>query len=209
MSRNREVAVHLLDLGAVPAEPAYVLGGDLAAAQLIRDRRERRHFLARRGTVRRLLGHVLELPPAEVPVERGRNGKPEVPGGAVHSSVATRDATCAIALCGAHPVRVALAPVPAEPPPAAGPARLAPAGAAGSAAGPARRAWAGVRALAARTEAAVRARGTGLAEARQCLDAVPQAAPSRGDRPGDRRRPGCSAPTAVRWLFDERMAESA
>jgi 4'-phosphopantetheinyl transferase len=206
---DREVAVHLLDLDTVPAEPADVPDGDLAAAEHIGDHRERRRFLARRGAVRRLLGQALELPPAEVPVERGRNGKPEVPGGPVHFSVAARDATCAVALDGAHPVGVALAPVPDEPPLPLVQHVLPP---------QARQAVLGApptdQALEfalwwARAEAAVRARGAGLGEAGTCLEAVPQEARTVGTGLALAVARDAPAPAEVRWLLDEGMEMAA
>jgi hypothetical protein len=206
---DRAVAVHLLDLDTVPAEPDDVPGGDLAAAEQIGDDRERRRFLARRGAVRRLLGQALELPAAEVPVERGRNGKPEVPGGPVHFSVAARDATCAVALNGAHPVGVALAPVPDEPPlplvqhvlpPQARQAVLR-----------ARPAEQGLEFALwwARAEAAVRARGAGLGEAGPCLEAVPQEVRTVGTDLALAVARDAPAPAEVRWMFDEGMEMAA
>jgi 4'-phosphopantetheinyl transferase len=158
-----------VDLETLPTE-------DLAVAAHITDPQRRRRFLATRSRVRIELGRAVGLSPAEVPIQRGRNGKPEVTDGAVHFSVTTRDAACAIAISPAHPVGVELALVPDRTPV------------------PVLRQILPLRARAAvlatepheqprefalwwcRVEAAVRACGAGLDEAAACLDTVPQEA---------------------------------
>ena len=155
------------DLETLPTE-------DLAVADHITDPQRRRRFLATRSRVRIELGRAVGLPPADVPIRRGRNGKPEVEGAAVHFSVAARDAACAIAISATHPVGVELARVP-EHTPVPVLRQILPL-----------RARSAVLAADAneqprefalwwcRVEAAVRASGAGLDEAAACLDMVPQ-----------------------------------
>ena len=156
-------------LEALPTE-------DLAVAAHIADPQRRSRFLAARSRVRIELGRAVGRPPADVTIRRGRNGKPEVAGAAMHFSVSARDAACAIAISSAHPVGVELARVPDRTPVPVLRQILPPrARAAVLAADPDEQPrefalwWC-------RVEAAVRACGAGLDEAATCLDTVPQEA---------------------------------
>jgi phosphopantetheinyl transferase len=173
-----ELSVVLLDLDAVaPVDDLSALPPeDLAVASHITDGQRRRRFLAARREVRLTLGQIVGVPPAAVPIRRGRNGKPLVEGTPVHFSVATRGAACAIATALNHPVGVEVARVPHETPaPVLGQLLPPSARSAVLAAEPDEQPrefalwWC-------RVEAAVRACGAGLDEAATCLDAAPQEA---------------------------------
>jgi 4'-phosphopantetheinyl transferase len=183
MTAPSDVSVALLDLDATDAvaDPATLPAGDLAVAGHITDAQARRRFLAARLEVRLALAEILGMPPAAVPIRRGRNGKPEVAAGtALHFGVATSDAACAIATSRTHPVGVKLARVPDRTPVPVLWQILPPtARAAVLAAGPNEQPrefalwWC-------RVEAAVRACGAGFDEAAACLDAAPQEARAAG-----------------------------
>ena len=182
MTRPSHCSVELLDLDATdPVDDATALPTeDLAVAGHITDERRRRWFLAGRRKVRLRLASILGVPPAQVPLQRGRNGKPEVAGAPVHFSVAARDAACVLATSLTHPVGVQIAPVPDRTPvPVLRQILPATASSAVLAAEPDRQPqefalwWC-------RVEAAVRAFGAGLDEAAACLATAPQEARSVG-----------------------------
>jgi len=177
VTRALAVSVVLTDLDAARhIEDGVLPPQDLAVAAHITDEQRRRWFLASRREVRVALGEILGLPPAAVPIQRGRNGKPEVEGTPVHFSVSTRDAACVVATSLTDPVGVELARVPARTPvPVL--QQILPS-----------RARSAVLAVEVdeqprefalwwcRVEAAVRACGAGLDEAAACLDTAPQVA---------------------------------
>ena len=182
VTRPSHCSVELLDLDATdPVDDATALPTeDLAVAGHITDERRRRWFLAGRRKVRLRLASILGVPPAQVPLQRGRNGKPEVAGAPVHFSVAARDAACVLATSLTHPVGVQIAPVPDRTPvPVLRQILPATASSAVLAAEPDRQPqefalwWC-------RVEAAVRAFGAGLDEAAACLATAPQEARSVG-----------------------------
>lgn len=67
------------DLSRECGDAASVLSpGELARAAHIPNARHRQRFADARGVLRLLLGAVLRLPPRQVPIRPGRNGKPEI-----------------------------------------------------------------------------------------------------------------------------------
>lgn len=178
MSNPSEVSVVLLDLDAIaPVDDLSALpADDLAVASHIADGQRRRRFLAARREVRITLAQIVGVPPAALPIQRGRNGKPMIEGTPVHFSVATRGAACAIATAPNHPVGVEVARVPHQTPaPVLGQLLPPSVRSAVLAAEPAEQPrefalwWC-------RVEAAVRACGAGLDEAAACLADAPQEA---------------------------------
>jgi phosphopantetheinyl transferase len=178
MTGPHDVSVVLLDLDSSEAadDPAGLPAEDLALAAHITDAVRRRRFLAARGKARLLLAEIIGGTPAEVPIRRGRNGKPQVEGGLVHFSVSTRDAMCALATSLTQPVGVKIARVPRQTPLPVFKQILPPrARSAVLTAEPEKQPrefttwWC-------RVEAAVRACGAGLDEAETCLDTAQQQA---------------------------------
>jgi phosphopantetheinyl transferase len=176
MTGPHDVSVVLLDLDSIDPgdDPAALPAEDLALAAHITDAMRRRRFIAAHRKVRLLLAQIIGLTPAEVPIRRGRNGKPQVEGGLVHFSVSTRDAACAVATSLTHPVGVKIARVPRETPVPVLKEILPPlARSAILAAEPEEQPreftmwWC-------RVEAAVRACGAGLDEAETCLETAQQ-----------------------------------
>jgi phosphopantetheinyl transferase len=178
VTASSDISVLLFDLDAVaPVDDLSALpADDLAVASHIADGQRRRRFLAARREVRLTLAQIVGMPPAAVPIHRGRNGKPLVADMPVHFSVATRGAACAIATALHHPVGVEVARVPHQTPaPVLGQLLPPSARSAVLAAAPDEQPrefalwWC-------RVEAAVRACGAGLDEAAACLDVAPQEA---------------------------------
>jgi hypothetical protein len=69
-----------------------------------------------RRAARRLVGDALGVASDELPLRRGRNGKPELDGAPLHFAAAAQGACGAVALCRTDRVGLELAPVRAEPP---------------------------------------------------------------------------------------------
>lgn len=71
---------------------------------------------ALRRAARRLVAGTLGCAPDEVPIHRGRHGKPELAGAPLHFAAAAQGGHGAIALCRTGSVGLELAPVRPEPP---------------------------------------------------------------------------------------------
>jgi phosphopantetheinyl transferase len=207
-----EASVVLLDLDAPSRtdDAAVLPTADLVVAAHITDEQRRRWFLAVRRELRLLLAPIVGLPPAEITIDRGRNGKPQVKSAPVHFSVASRDAACVIATSLTQPVGVEIARVPVRTPvPVLQEILPLRARTAVLAAEPDQQAhtfavwWC-------RVEAAVRACGAGLHEAAACLDTAPQDARDVGSgRVAAVALAGRRDPLeTVRWLVEAPVGAS-
>jgi len=83
--RFGETTVHRLSLDGPeaggPADEAVLSGGERSRAAALRGEALRRRYVASHAAVRRLLAALVGGTPAALPIARGPNGKPELPGG--------------------------------------------------------------------------------------------------------------------------------
>jgi 4'-phosphopantetheinyl transferase len=70
------IHVHVLHPGEIRADLRSLNEGEIARAAAFRSEEDARHWTACRNGLRTVLGRVLSLPPAEVPLETGPGGKP-------------------------------------------------------------------------------------------------------------------------------------
>lgn len=76
-----EVVVWPVRLAEVsPGVESVLSPPELERAARFRREADRRRYVAGRGAVRQILGEVLDVPPGQVPIDRGPNGRPEIPG---------------------------------------------------------------------------------------------------------------------------------
>lgn len=98
---------------AVPLDGGHVPEDSLAEAELDRAQafaldRPRTSFVTTRVALRSLLGRYLELPPREVPIAFGPNGKPRLAAGDLHFNLAHSGDLALIAITRQGPVGVDL-----------------------------------------------------------------------------------------------------
>jgi 4'-phosphopantetheinyl transferase len=104
-----ELHLWRIDIPVAPTPCDHLLAPEeLTRAERLRIPHVRHQFTVARAALRTLLGHILHLPPSEVPIVLRPYGKPEIPGNPVHFNLAHSRSTILIALCRDSPVGVDL-----------------------------------------------------------------------------------------------------
>jgi len=100
------VHVWVVDIDRPPCDPADLAAcltpDECARAARYRFGPVREQFTLSRGVLRRLLGGYLDVPPADVPIVYGANGKPGLAGAALHFNVTHTTGLALVAVAAAR-----------------------------------------------------------------------------------------------------------